>query len=91
MHDVREADLARFEFVAPVMRLLGRLHGAATGRDTAGNRTLHDDQHVALILLYFYNPAVSSLRSITAASALAKVQRKLGGGGGGVEGGTGAL
>ena len=77
-HDVREADLAGFKFFAPVMGLLARLHGTATGRDTAGNRTLHYDQHVALLLLYFFNPVVSSLRAVTAASGLAKVQRKLG-------------
>ncbi len=77
-HAVREADLAGFKFFAPVMGLLARLHGAATRRDTAGNRTLHYDQHVALLLLYFFNPVVSSLRAVTAASGLAKVQRKLG-------------
>ena len=77
-HDVREADLAGFKFFAPVMGLLARLHGTATGRDKAGNRTLHYDQHVALLLLYFFNPVVSSLRAVTAASGLGKVQRKLG-------------
>ena len=77
-HGVREADLAGFKFFAPVMGLLARLHGAGTRRDAAGNRTLHFDQHVALLLLYFFNPVVSSLRAVTAASALGKVQRKLG-------------
>ena len=76
--DVREADLAGFKFFAPVMGLLARLHGTATGRDKAHNRTLHFDQHVALLLLYFFNPVVSSLRAVTAASGLGKVQRKLG-------------
>ena len=60
------------------MGLLARLHGAGGRRDAAGNRTLHYDQHVALLLLYFFNPVVSSLRAVTAASALGKVRRKLG-------------
>ncbi len=77
-HDVREADLAGFKFFAPVMGLLDRLHGTATARDTPGNRTPHYDQHVALLLLYFFNPVVSSLRAVTAASGLGKVQRRLG-------------
>ena len=77
-HDVREADLAGFKFFGPVMGLLARLHGAGARRDKAGNRTLHFDQHVALLLLYFFNPVVSSLRAVTAASGLGKVRRKLG-------------
>ncbi len=47
-------------------------------RDRAGNRQLHYDQHCLLILLYLFNPVVTSLRGLQQASELAKVQKKLG-------------
>ena len=39
---------------------------------------LHYDQYAALILLYFFNPIVTSLRGIQQTSQLDKVQRLLG-------------
>ena len=76
-HVIREQDLAGFKYLKPMLKMLDRLHAAATARDKAHNRNLHYDQHVALILLYFFNPVVSSLRSIVSASKLKKVQKKL--------------
>jgi len=58
--------------------LLKRLHDDACERDKAGNRDLHFDQYCLLVLLYLFNPIVTSLRGIQQASALAKVQKKLG-------------
>jgi len=58
--------------------VLERLHDNACHRDKSGNRKLHFDQYAALILLYFFNPIVTSLRSIQQASELKKVQRILG-------------
>jgi DDE family transposase len=57
---------------------LDRLHEDACERDRAHNRKLHFDQYVALLLLYFFNPIVTSLRGIVQASELKKVQRMLG-------------
>jgi hypothetical protein len=57
---------------------LARLHDAGCARDKAGNRQLHFDQYGMLILLYLFNPIVTSLRGIQQASELAKVQKKLG-------------
>ena len=54
------------------------LHRAGTTRDKAGNRVLHLDQYAALLLLYFFNPIVKSLRGIQQASTLSKVQKLLG-------------
>jgi hypothetical protein len=71
--DVR--GLKYFDRLAP---LLERLREEGCVRDRAGNRTLHYDQHVLLMLLYFFNPTVTSLRSIQQASELQKVQKKLG-------------
>ena len=76
-HDIREEDLSGFKYFKLLLKMLDRLHATATGRDKAHNRTLHYDQHIALVLLYFFNPIVSSLRSIVAASQLKKVQKKL--------------
>lgn len=58
--------------------LLARLHDEGCGRDKAGNRELHFDQYCQLILLYLFNPIVTSLRGIQQASELKNVQKKLG-------------
>ena len=75
---IKESDLKGFKYFKIINSILERLHDAACRRDQAGNRTLHYDQYTALILLYFFNPVVTSLRGIQQASELAKVQRKLG-------------
>jgi hypothetical protein len=76
-HDIHERDLVGFKYFKLVLGMLDRLHLQATARDKAHNRTLHFDQHAALMLLYFFNPIVQSLRSIVSASKLRKVQKKL--------------
>jgi hypothetical protein len=67
--------LKYFDKLAP---LLERLHDDGCARDRAGNRQLHYDQHCMLILLYLFNPVVTSLRALQQASELTKVQKKLG-------------
>lgn len=67
--------LKYFDKLAP---LLARLHDDGCARDKAGNRDLHFDQYCMLILLYFFNPVVTSLRGLQQASELANVQKKLG-------------
>ena len=57
---------------------LGELHTVGTERDKAGSRTLFYDQYASLILLYFFNPVLTALRSIQQASALKNVQKTLG-------------
>src|SRR5215475_6314137 len=63
-------------------RLLGplfdHLHRAATERDRAGNRQLFYDQYASLLLLYFFNPVVTSLRGLQQTTTLAKVQERFG-------------
>ena len=75
--DVHEKDLHGFKHFKLLMPVLEKLHNHACERDTAGNRMLHYDQYTALILLYFFNPIVSSLRGIRQTSELKKVQRML--------------
>ncbi|NQT53860.1 transposase, partial [bacterium] len=41
------------------------------------NRRLHFDEYVAYLLLYFFNPIVTSLRGLQQVSTLDKVRRKL--------------
>ena len=76
--DVREQDVTGLKYFDKLAPLLSRLHDDACGRDKAGNRELHYDQYCLLILLYLFNPIVSSLRSLQQASELAKVQKRLG-------------
>jgi len=75
---IEEKDLKGFKHFKVLNALLERLHETACARDRAGNRKLHYDQYTALILLYFFNPIVTSLRGIQQVSQLRKVQRMLG-------------
>jgi hypothetical protein len=75
---VRAEDLQGFKYFDTLQPLLARLHSNATERDHAGNRQLHFDHYAALILLYFFNPVLTSLRGIQQASQLGKVQKILG-------------
>jgi hypothetical protein len=72
-------DLQGFKYFDLVLPLLATLHDAGTGRDRAGNRQLFFDQYAALLLLYFFNPILTSLNSLQQASGLAKVQKITGG------------
>jgi hypothetical protein len=71
-------DLRGFKYFKVLNPLLERLHAIGTDRDKAGNRQLFFDQYAALILLYFFNPILTSLRGIHQATGLEKVQHQLG-------------
>jgi len=75
---IKEADVTGLKYFKQLAPLFKRLHDDACERDKAGNRDLHFDQYCMLVLLYMFNPVVSSLRAIQQASELKKVQRKLG-------------
>jgi Transposase DDE domain len=75
---VQERDLQGFKYFRLLGPLLQGLHDQATARDRAGNRRLHCDQFVSLLLLYFFSPVLTSLRGLQQASGLAKVQDRLG-------------
>jgi hypothetical protein len=75
---VRERDVTGLKYFDVLAPLLERLHEVGCARDKAGNRQLHFDQYCMLVLLFLYNPVVSSLRAIQQASELKKVQKKLG-------------
>ena len=74
----KESDITGLKYFDKLAPLLQRLQDEACQRDKAGNRELHFDQYCLLILLYLFNPVVTSLRGIQQASELDKVQKKLG-------------
>jgi hypothetical protein len=76
--EVVEKDLTGLKYFDRLAPLLARLHDDGCHRDKAGNRRLHFDQYTMLVLLFLFNPIVSSLRAIVQASGLNKVQRRLG-------------
>lgn len=76
---IRDKDLKGLKYFKILAPLLDRLHKDATARDRAGNRLLFYDQYACLILLYFFNPIITSLRGIQQASTLDKVQGLVGG------------
>jgi len=75
---IRDNELKGLKYFQLLHPFLDRLHDNATARDRAGNRRLFYDQYACLLLLYFFNPTVKSLRGIQQASSLAKVQRLFG-------------
>lgn len=77
-HKIKESELQGFKYFKAISGMLGSLHKAGCQRDRAGNRKLHMDQYISLLLLYMFNPICTSLRSVQQASELKKVQRKLG-------------
>jgi hypothetical protein len=75
---LRDRDIVGLKYFDRLMPLLERLHDVGTERDRAGNRRLFFDHYCAYLLLFLFNPVVTSLRGIQEASALKKVQKKLG-------------
>lgn len=76
--EIAAADIGGLKYFDRLAPLLERLHDVGCQRDRAGNRELHFDQYCLLILLYLFNPIVTSLRGLQQASELTKVQRRLG-------------
>jgi hypothetical protein len=76
--ELQESDIQGLKHFRRLGPLLEQLHDIGTQRDRAGNRKLFFDQYAALILLYFFNPAITSLRALQHATNFDKVRRKLG-------------
>ncbi len=76
--EIEERDITGLKYFKDLLPLFERLHEVGCQRDKAGNRQLHMDQYCALVLLFLFNPIVTSLRALQQASALKKVQRTLG-------------
>jgi hypothetical protein len=76
--EIEEKDIQGLKYFDQLAPLLARLHDVGCERDKARNRLLHFDQYCMLVLLYLFNPIVTSLRGIQQAGELRKVQKKLG-------------
>ena len=77
-HKIKESELQGLKYFKAISGMLESLHKAGCQRDRAGNRILHMDQYISLLLLHMFNPICTSLRSLQQASELKKVQKKLG-------------
>jgi hypothetical protein len=75
--DIREEDITGLKFFDKLLPLFEPLHAVGCQRDKAGNRQLHYDEYCLLLLLFLFNPVVTSLRALQQASELKRVQRKL--------------
>lgn len=73
-----ELPLQGFRLIRPIQNALERLHHQGAERDTAGNRQLFFDQYLSLLLLYFCNSTLTSLRSLQKTTNWKKTQKALG-------------
>lgn len=76
--EIRASDLEGLKFFRKVRPLLESLHDVGTRRDKAANHDLHMDQYGILVLMWIFNPILTSLRGLQQASALEDVQKKFG-------------
>ena len=76
--EIRESQLQGLKYFKLLGNYLKRLKKLGTVRDRAGNRKLFADQYFCLLLLYFFNSSVTSLRAIQQTTKLEKVQKLLG-------------
>jgi DDE family transposase len=70
--------LRSVKLIKPLRRLLKKIHRAGAERDKAGNRRFFYDHYLVLLLLYFFNPSIDSLRALQHASNWKRVQKRLG-------------
>jgi hypothetical protein len=75
---IEARQLQGFKYFRMVAELFDSLHEAGTLRDRAGNRQLFFDQYALLMLLYYFNPIVESLRGLAQITELSKVQKLCG-------------
>src|SRR4051812_43630495 len=72
-------DLQGFKYLNDLLPLLRRLHPCGTAPDKAPNRRFFADHYAALLLLYFFNPVLTSRNALLQATRLGKVQAFCGG------------
>lgn len=71
-------DIQGLKYFQSIRPLLESLHSIGTERDLAGNRDLHMDQYCVLVLMWLFNPVLTSLRGLQQASALEEVRKRFG-------------
>lgn len=75
---VKPSDLRGLKDLRALAKLLQPLHEIGTERDKAGNRNLHMDEYCLLVMMWFYSPAIDSLRGLQQATEFDKVRKRLG-------------
>src|SRR5258708_19396208 len=75
---ITEDQLRGLKYFKRLSPLLDRLHDVGTDRDHAGNRQLFFDQYCKLVLLYLFNPLISSMRMLRESLQLNKAARAAG-------------
>lgn len=70
--------LAHLKKLRHLLPLLASLRDSGCARDVAGNRELHFDQYVTLVLFYLFNPLIDSVRTLQRAAAVDKLAGQLG-------------
>lgn len=76
--EIRARDITGLKFFKKIRPLLDSLHDIGTQRDRAGNRDLHMDEYCVLVLMWLFNPVLTSLRGLQQASELEGVQKRFG-------------
>jgi len=77
LNELRDKDV-HLKLLAGVLPLLDRLHDVGTERDSAGNRELHYDQYVKLVLVCLSTPLINSVAMLQRAVEFPEVAQKLG-------------
>ena len=75
---LKESDITGLKHFKKIRKLLKSLHQVGCERDRANNRSLHMAEYCLGVLLYMFNPVITSLRGIQQANELRNVQKKLG-------------
>jgi hypothetical protein len=75
---IKARDLQGLNFSNRIRPLLKSVHGIGAQRDKAGNRDLHMDEYCVLVLMWMFNPLLTSMRGLQQASTLVDVQKKFG-------------
>lgn len=71
-------NLSGLKVLGRMRPLFAHLYDQHCQRDKAGNRTLHFDQLVALVMLAMFNPVARSLRALSQVSDLTHVRKRFG-------------
>ncbi len=71
---ISESALRGFKYFKVLSPILERLHS----ENNHHNRELYFDRYIVLLLFYFFNPVITSLRAIQQVSGLKKAQKILG-------------
>ena len=76
--ELQAEDLQGWKKLRRIAGLLSHLHEVGCDRDKAGNRELHFDDYVLLVLLYLMNPLIDSMRTLQRLSGLEELCQRLG-------------